>query len=111
MQLNSPGLSKDIRDVKYALTLLKAKQHCGAFEKIRRIPGLEKQLPKYATDNPTVRLARKAILCGFEHCFGAMGLTHLPCERFFKEYCELSRQHVEAWRLEQAMYARNSQTK
>ena len=95
MQPNSPGQAKDIQHVMHALALFKAKQHLGAL-----------QLQAYPTNNPAVRLARKAILDGFEHCFRAMGLTHLPCEHFSKEYCELSRQHIEAWRLEQAVYAR-----
>ena len=106
MQPNSPGQPKDIQYVMHALALFKAKQHLSAFERICRIPALKEQLQKHATNNPSVRLARKTILDGFEHCFRAMGLTHFPCERFFKEYCELSRQHVEAWRLGQAVYAR-----
>ena len=106
MQPPSTAQATDIQHVKDALALFKAKQHLGAFETIRRIPALRVQLQTYPTSNPAVRLTRKAILDGFEHCVRAMGLTHLPCEYFSKEYCELSRQHIEAWRLEQAVYAR-----
>ena len=110
MQTTSPVQAPNIKQLlKNALALFNAGQYLRALGTICQIPELQVRLQTYSTRDPhrdVIRLTRKAILDGFEHYFRAMGFKHLPCEPFSMLYCELSSQHSEAWREEQAVWAR-----